>query len=98
MPGLEAGMAGLASAGDLTDNALVQVTTLEPRKLRPEIIRRIEALDDESLLVLHRLLLHLEKERLWHELSAEAEADRRSGKLDRLPGIIREARAELRQG
>jgi len=72
-------------------------TVLEPRKLRPEIIQRIETMDDESLLLLHRVLLHVEKERLWRELSAEAEADRGSGKLDRLPEIIREARAELRK-
>jgi len=76
----------------------MQAIDLEPRKLRPELMQRIEAMDDESLLLLHRLLLHVEKERLWHELSAEAEADRRSGKLDRLPEIIRQARAELRKG
>jgi hypothetical protein len=73
-------------------------TVLEPKKLRPEIIRRIETMDDESLLLLHRVLLIVEKERLWRELSAEAEEDRRSRKLDRLPEIIREARAELRKG
>ena len=72
-------------------------TVLEPKKLRPEIIHRIETMDDESLLVLHRVLLHVEKERLWRELSAEAETDHRSGKLERLPAIIREARAELRK-
>jgi hypothetical protein len=71
---------------------------LEPNKLRPEIIQRIEAMDDESLLVLHGVLLIVEKERLWRELSAEAEQDRRLGKLDRLPEIIQKARAELRQG
>jgi hypothetical protein len=71
---------------------------LEPKKLRPEIIQRIESMDDESLLVLHRVLLIVEKERLWRELSAEAEQDRQSGKLDRLPEIIREARQELRKG
>jgi hypothetical protein len=71
---------------------------LEPNKLRPEIIQRVESMDDESLLLLHRVLLFLEKQRLWRELSAEAEEDRRSGKLDRLPEIIREARAELRKG
>jgi len=70
---------------------------LESKKLRPEIIQRIEAMDDDSLLVLHRILLTLEKERLWRELSAEAERDRASGKLDRLQEIIREARAELRK-
>ncbi|SPE52643.1 hypothetical protein SBV1_1570013 [Verrucomicrobia bacterium] len=76
----------------------VEATVLEPQKLRPEIIQRIEAMDDESLLLLHHLLLRLEKERLWRELSAEAEADRRSGKFDRLADIVREARAELRKG
>ena len=76
----------------------MEATGLEARKLRHEIIQRVEAMDDGSLLLLHRLLLYLEKERLWHELSAEAEADRRSGKLDPLPDIIREARAELREG
>ena len=73
-------------------------TVLEPKKLRPEIIQRIEAMDDESLLVVHRVLLIVEKERLWRELAAEAEQDRRLGKLDRLPDIIRDARTELRKG
>jgi hypothetical protein len=73
-------------------------TVLEPNKLRPELIQRVEAMDDESLLVLHRALLIVEKERLWRELSAEAGQDRRSGKFDRLPEIIRQARAELRKG
>ena len=73
-------------------------TVLEPKKLRPEIIQRIEAMDDESLMLVHRVLLIVEKERLWRELSAEAEQDRRLGKFDRLPEIIREARAELHKG
>jgi hypothetical protein len=75
----------------------METTALEPQKLRPKIIERIEAMDDESLLLLHRMLLHVEKEKLWHESSTESEADRASGKLDRLPDIIREARAELRK-
>ena len=73
-------------------------TVLEPKKLRPELIRRVEAMDDESLLVLHRVLFIVEKERLWRELAAEAEEDRRPGKCERLPELIREARAELHQG
>ena len=76
----------------------ISPTVMEPKKLRPEIIQRVEAMDDASLLVLHRVLLIVEKERLWRELAAEAEQDRRSGKLERLPEIIREARAELRKG
>jgi hypothetical protein len=70
---------------------------LEPKKLRPEIIQRIEALDDEGLLLLHHLLLHVEKERLWRELSKEAETDRLSGKFERLPQIVREARDQLQK-
>jgi hypothetical protein len=70
---------------------------LEPKKLRPEIIQRIGSMDDDSLLLLHHILLLVEKEHLWRELSAEAELDRRSGKLGRLPDIIRDARAELRK-
>jgi hypothetical protein len=76
----------------------VQEIVLEPDKLRPEIVQRIEAMDRESLLVLHRLLLRLEKERLWRELSVESEADRQAGKHDRLTDIVREARAELHRG
>lgn len=73
-------------------------TVLDPKRLRPELIQRVEAMDDESLLVFHRALLIVEKERLWRELAAEAEQDRQSGKFDRLPEIIRQARAELRKG
>ena len=73
-------------------------TVLEPKNLRPEIIQRVEAMDDESLLVLHRILLIVEKERLWRDLSAEAEQDRCSEKFERLPEIIRQARVELRKG
>jgi len=62
-------------------------TVLEPNKLRPELIQRVEAMDDESLLLLHQVLLIVEKERLWRELSAEAEWDRRSGKFERLPEV-----------
>jgi hypothetical protein len=47
--------------------------------------------------VLYRLVLHIEKDRPWRELSAEAEADRRAGKLDRLSDLVREARADLRR-
>ena len=73
-------------------------TVLEPKNLRPQIIQRVEAMDDESLLVLHRILLIVEKEQLWRELSAEADQDRCSGKFARLPEIIRQARVELRKG
>jgi hypothetical protein len=49
-----------ALAGDLTHYIFMETTDLEPKKLRPEIIQRIKVMDDESLLLLHRLLLHVE--------------------------------------
>ena len=81
-------------------------SVLEPKKLRPEIIQRVEAMDDESLLVLHRVLLVERESRCVSRTdgedpgtgTAEAEQDRRSGKLERLPEIIRAARDELRKG
>ena len=76
----------------------MQAPALEVDKLRPEIIQRVVAMDEEGLRLLHRLLLHIEKDRLWRELSAEAEADRQSGKMDRLSDVIREAREAIRQG
>lgn len=65
-------------------------------KLRPEVISRIGTMDAETLLVVHRVLLEIEKEKLWGELSAGFETDRRAGKFARLPEIIHEARASLR--
>jgi hypothetical protein len=100
-PGIRAGVVTqkwLALAANLRHSYRVKGIVLEPEKLRPEIVQRIEAMDGESLLLLHRLLLRMEKERLWRELSAETEADRRAGKFDRLTDIIREARTELRRG
>jgi hypothetical protein len=72
-------------------------TLLDPIKLRAEIIRRIEALQDQHLTVLHHVLLLLEKENLWKELSADTETDRQLGKFSQLPKIIEQARVELRR-
>jgi hypothetical protein len=38
----------LAVAGNLAHNVRMEATVLEARKLRPAIIQRIEAMDDES--------------------------------------------------
>jgi hypothetical protein len=77
---------------------LVSSTAIKHDKLRPEIIQMIDKMDDQSLQLLHRILLLVEKDRLWRELSEEAERDRLSGKFERLPELIREARAELHKG
>ena len=74
----------------------MELTEVAPEKLRPDVHAAVERLGAEDLAVLHRILLQLEKERLWRELSAEFEADARAGKYDQLDNLIREARAELR--
>jgi predicted DNA-binding antitoxin AbrB/MazE fold protein len=67
--------------------------------LKKSELNLIKAWDNPADDVFNELLdKYVEKERHWHELSAEAEADRRSGKLDRLPEIIHKARAEIREG
>jgi len=68
-----------------------------PKNLRPELLRRISSMPEEDLVWLHDVLLNVEKERLWEDLSADMEADRRAGRLQRLPEIVREVRAELKR-
>jgi len=74
----------------------MKINFLEPEKLRPEIMQRIEAMDDGSLLLLHNVLLEVEKERNWRELSARTDPDRLLGKSNRLFELVREAEADLR--
>jgi len=68
-----------------------------PKNLRPELLRRISSMPEDDLVWLHEVLLNVEKERLWEELSSDMEAERQAGRLQRLPEIIREVRAELRR-
>jgi hypothetical protein len=75
------------------------MTTAFPNasSLKPDLIQRIESMTEEELRLVHEVLLHAEKDRLWREISAEAEAERESGRWDKLPKIISEVRSQLRQ-
>ena len=68
-----------------------------PSTLKPDLIHRIEAMSEEELRFVHEVLLHAEKDRLWREISADAENERLSGKWERLPEIITEVRSQLRR-
>jgi len=68
-----------------------------PKNLRPELLRRISSMSEDDLVWLHEVLLNVEKERLWEELSSDMEADRQAGRMRHLPEIIREVRAELKR-
>lgn len=74
----------------------MSVSSPVPRNLRPDLIRRIETLPEEDLVLVNEVLLHAEKERLWHEISAEAENEKQNGGWENLPEIIEQARARLR--
>lgn len=68
-----------------------------PKVLRPDLIRRIESMADNELQFVHAVLLQAEKDRLWAEISAEAEEDRLAGVFERLPEVIGQVRRELSQ-
>jgi hypothetical protein len=74
----------------------MKMNFLESEHLRPEIMRRIEAMDEGGLLLLHHILLEVEKERNWRELSPQPDLDRRFGRNNRLPEIFQMADADLR--
>jgi hypothetical protein len=69
----------------------------QPSSLKPDLIQRIEAMSEEDLQLVHEVLLHAEKDRLWREISADAENERISGKWEELPEIIAEVRGQLRR-
>jgi len=75
----------------------MQATIPSPNDLRPDLIRRIETMPDDELQLVHSVLLHAEKDRLWNEISTEAEEDRLAGAFERLPQIIEQVRREMRQ-
>lgn len=72
------------------------ITSPVPTNLRNALIRSIESLPDEDLPLVQEVLLHAEKDRLWREISAEAEVERRSGRWEGLPDIIAQVRAKMR--
>jgi hypothetical protein len=74
----------------------MSATTPLPHNLRAALLQQIEELPDEDLPLVHEVLLHAEKERLWREISAGAECDRLEGKWVRLPQMIEEVRGRLR--
>ena len=71
--------------------AMNALTDIDPKDLRPLLHAEIDKLRDDSV------ALQLELEEVSARLDAGFDADRAAGKLARLPEIIREARAALRQ-
>jgi hypothetical protein len=83
--------------GLLYPHSEMTISSPVPTNLRNALIRSIESLPDEDLPLVHEVILHAEKDRLWREISGEAEAERRSGRWDGLPEIIAQVRAKMRK-
>jgi hypothetical protein len=68
----------------------------DPVQIRPLLHAEIDRLGDENLMLMHRIAMELELEEVTARLNEGFDADRAAGKLERLPEIIREARAAIR--
>jgi hypothetical protein len=75
---------------------MTTLTPADPSQLRPLLHRTIDRLAEEDIAVLHRVLMHIERDRLVEELNAEFDNDRSSGKLRQLSQIIEEASEAIR--
>jgi hypothetical protein len=73
------------------------VSSPVPLNLRNALIQSIESMADEDLPLVHEVLLHAEKDRLWREISSEAEVEHQSGRWEHLNEIIAQAKSKLRQ-
>ena len=73
----------------------LSVQPIDPNELRPLLHAEVDKLRVENLWVLHRVAMELELDEVTDRLNAGFDADRATGKLERLPEIIREARASL---
>lgn len=76
--------------------SILSILPVDPNELRLLLHAEVDKLCDENLLLLHRVAMELELEEVTERLDAGFDEDRLAGKLERVPEIIREARAALR--
>lgn len=69
---------------------------IDPVQIRPLLHAEIDRLGDENVAVLHRIAMELELEEVTRRLDDAFDEARAAGKFERLPEIIREARAAIR--
>jgi hypothetical protein len=63
-----------------------------PKNIREQMIRRMETAPEDVVLLVHDVLLQIEKENLWQKIQGDASEDAKSGKLDRGAEIIQNYR------
>jgi len=67
-----------------------------PKNIREQMIRRMETAPEDVVLLVHDVLLQIEKENLWQTIQGNASEDAKSGKLDRVGEIIQNYRGTRR--
>jgi predicted RNase H-like nuclease (RuvC/YqgF family) len=67
-----------------------------PKDIREQMIRRLETASEDVVLLVHDVLLQIEKEKLWQKVQNNALEDAREGKLDRVSEIVQNYRATRR--
>jgi len=63
-----------------------------PKNIREQMIRRMETAQEDVVVLVHDVLLQIEKENLWQKIQGNASEDAKSGKLDRVGEIIQNYR------
>ena len=67
-----------------------------PKDIREQMIRRLETASEDVVLLVHDVLLQIEKQKLWQKIQNNALEDAREGKLDRVSEIVQNYRATRR--
>jgi len=73
-----------------------RLTQPVPKDIREQMIRRLESAPEDVVLLVHDVLLQIEKENLWQKIQNNALEDARGGKLDRVGEIIQNYRETRR--
>ena len=63
-----------------------------PKNIREQMIRRMETAPEDVVVLVHNVLLQIDKENLWQKIQCDASEDAKSGKLDRVGEIIQNYR------
>ena len=69
---------------------------IEPEKLKPLLLEKIEHMNGAQLTLLNRVLLQVEAEELADRLSESFDQDCEPGKLRRISELVKQFRAEHR--
>jgi hypothetical protein len=69
-----------------------------PKDLREQLMRSRDRFEESDLVLVHRVILEIEKQKLWKRMvTRQRQADRQAGKWGDLDDVIRDVRLKLHQ-